>query len=86
MERDSGDAKIEAVLVCGGLSKNDVFLSTIANVIGLPVLVPEEGESVLLGSAMLAAKVANFYPDLKTSVKMMGGPATRINMQPRVKR
>ena len=69
------------MLICGGLSKNEVFLQTHANVLGLPVLVPDEAESVLLGSAMLAASVSDFYPDLETAVLNMAGSTTQISAE-----
>lgn len=86
LERHSTNDKIEAVLICGGLSKNEVFLQTHANVIGLPVLVPDETESVLLGSAMLGASVAGFYPDLQTAVMRMAGAAKHIQVEPKVQK
>ena len=42
------------------------------------MLVPEEVESVLLGSAMLGASVSSFYPDLKSAMLGMAGPAKVI--------
>ena len=41
--------------ICGGLSKNELFVQTHADVLGLPVVLPETTESVLLGAAILGA-------------------------------
>ena len=41
--------------MCGGLSKNGTFVRAHADVLGLPVILPEVTESVLLGAAILAA-------------------------------
>eukprot|EP00095_Tigriopus_kingsejongensis_P010288 maker-scaffold474_size162001-snap-gene-0.35 protein:Tk10288 transcript:maker-scaffold474_size162001-snap-gene-0.35-mRNA-1 annotation:"fggy carbohydrate kinase domain-containing" len=49
---------INVVTVCGGLSKSELFVQTQADVLGLPVIQPQEKESVLLGSAMLGAAAA----------------------------
>ncbi|XP_059082136.1 FGGY carbohydrate kinase domain-containing protein-like [Tigriopus californicus] len=46
---------IRMVTICGGLSKSEIFVQTQADVLGLPVIQPNEKESVLLGAAMLGA-------------------------------
>lgn len=62
---DSGRQEFQSILICGGLSKNKLFVQTHADVCSLPVLLPGETEAVLLGSAMLAACAAKVYPDLE---------------------
>lgn len=44
----------------------------------LPVLCPNEAESVLVGSAILGACAANYFPDIPTAIKSMGGEGTVI--------
>lgn len=39
----------------------------------MPVVCPEEPESVLLGSAILGACASGFFKDVKTAVTTMGG-------------
>lgn len=55
MERlkESGYENIKSTLICGGLSKNPIFTAAQADVCNLPVICPDEIESVLLGSAIL---------------------------------
>lgn len=60
-------------MICGGLSKNPLFTQTQADVVNLAVVCPEEGESVLLGSAILGACASGFFKDVKTAVTTMGG-------------
>lgn len=60
-------------MICGGLSKNVLFIQTQADVINLPVVYPEETESVLLGSAILGACASGYFKDVKAAVKAMGG-------------
>lgn len=81
IQRHSTDTKIESVLICGGLSKNTIFVQSHANALGLQILLPEETESVLLGSAMLAASASHFYPDLKTAAMCMAGQATQVEAE-----
>mmetsp|Transcript_16806 Transcript_16806/g.19050 ORF Transcript_16806/g.19050 Transcript_16806/m.19050 type:complete len:257 (+) Transcript_16806:1-771(+) len=46
---------IETLVVCGGLSKNRVFVQEMADCCQLQIVLPEEDEAVLLGAAMLGA-------------------------------
>lgn len=64
---------MSSVLICGGLSKNPLFTQTQADVVNLPVVCPDEAESVLLGSAILGACASGFFKDVKTAVITMGG-------------
>lgn len=44
---------ISAVYVCGGLTKNKLFIQMTADILSRPVVISHEAESVLLGSALL---------------------------------
>eukprot|EP00102_Acyrthosiphon_pisum_P011264 XP_008179934.1 PREDICTED: FGGY carbohydrate kinase domain-containing protein-like isoform X2 [Acyrthosiphon pisum] len=56
MEKKSGGSlNVQEILVCGGLCRNRTFLQCQANVAALPVRTSTEDDSVLIGSAMLAA-------------------------------
>lgn len=73
--RSAGHDTIRVIVMCGGLSKNPLFVKTHADAIGLQVLVPEESESVILGAAMLGATAAGFYENLEQAMTSMAGPA-----------
>jgi len=64
---------IKTILICGGLSKNPVFVQTQSDVTGLPVICPNEPESVLLGGAILGATAAGDFPSILEAMKAMGG-------------
>ncbi|ROT63789.1 putative FGGY carbohydrate kinase domain-containing protein-like [Penaeus vannamei] len=66
---------ITSVLMCGGLSNSPVFISTHADALGVPVLIPATKQSVLLGSAMLGAAASGDFPDLTSAAIAMGGAA-----------
>lgn len=51
--------------MCGGLSKNKLFVQTYADVCRMPVLEPVESEMVLLGAAILGAMAAKEYTSLE---------------------
>jgi len=71
-----GRPDFETLLICGGLSKNQIFIETHAEACGLPVLCPNEKEMVLVGAAILGACAAKFYPDLESASHAMGGQGT----------
>lgn len=78
-----GHCRTECVLVCGGLSKNALFVRTQATVAGRRVLVPCQPESVLGGAAMLAACAAGAYSSVTDAVIAMAGSASVIEPDPR---
>jgi len=61
---------IDTVLACGGDTKNPLFVREHADVTGCRIVLPEEPEAVLLGSALLGAVAAGAYPDV---IIAMGG-------------
>lgn len=73
--KSSGYEKISSVVMCGGLSKNPVFVQTQADILGLPVLCPNETESVLLGSAILGACAAGLFCNMNEAIHSMAGRA-----------
>ncbi|XP_023703163.1 FGGY carbohydrate kinase domain-containing protein [Cryptotermes secundus] len=68
-------SNIQSLLMCGGLSRNPLFVQTQADVAKLPVLCPQESESVLVGAAILGACAAGEFPDVQTAIMAMGGSA-----------
>lgn len=71
--RESGYKEIKSTLICGGLSKNPIFTEAQADVCNLPVVCPDEEESVLLGAAILGACAAGHFKDMTTAIQSMGG-------------
>ncbi|KAJ7330599.1 hypothetical protein OS493_022214 [Desmophyllum pertusum] len=52
---------IDTLFLCGGLTKNELFIQTHADITGFPCVLPRESESVLVGSAILGhARQATF--------------------------
>ncbi|CAB3381641.1 Hypothetical predicted protein [Cloeon dipterum] len=70
--------KFSCALICGGLAKNALFVQTTSDVLGIPVLLPQELESVLLGAAILGATAAGAYPSVQEAATKMCGGAARI--------
>ncbi|XP_076320069.1 FGGY carbohydrate kinase domain-containing protein isoform X2 [Tachypleus tridentatus] len=70
--------EVEMLFMCGGLAKNKVYVQMHADATGLPVLVPDEPESVLLGGAVLAATVASVYKDVSEATSHMCGEGTVV--------
>uniref|UniRef100_A0A8D0ACH4 FGGY carbohydrate kinase domain-containing protein n=1 Tax=Sander lucioperca TaxID=283035 RepID=A0A8D0ACH4_SANLU len=55
---------IRTLFLCGGLSKNALFVQIHANATGLPVVLPDQTEAVLLGAAILGACASQDYMSL----------------------
>ncbi|EFN81446.1 FGGY carbohydrate kinase domain-containing protein [Harpegnathos saltator] len=73
----SAGHNIETILVCGGLSQNQLFIQIQADVLALPVLCPLERESVLIGSAILGA-CATKQCSMHETIKRMAGLASTV--------
>jgi len=78
----SGREKFERVLICGGLSKNEIFVQTHADVLGIPIGLPETKEAVLLGGAIMGAAASGHYETLEESAQAMGGKARFVQPNP----
>lgn len=50
---------VSSVTVCGGLTRSPLYLTTQADVLQLPVVVPHQADTVLLGASVLGAAAAN---------------------------
>lgn len=64
--------KFKDLVICGGLAKSRLYLQAHADATGLPVVVPDCAEPVLLGAAMSAAAAAE-SGDLRDIVSRMAG-------------
>lgn len=62
---------IDTIMACGGGTKNSIFLQEHANATGCVMLLPEETEAVILGSAMLGSVAAGFYSDIPDAMNAM---------------
>ena len=73
---------IDTLFACGGGTKNAVFLREHADALGMKIVLGEEEEAVLLGSAILAAVSAGIHPTISQAMKHMSKPARVIEPQP----
>jgi sugar (pentulose or hexulose) kinase len=66
---------IKVVTICGGLSKSQLCVQTICDVIGIPVVRPcEAQQSVVLGAAMLGAAASRGQIDTKNYIGVFLSP------------
>jgi ribulose kinase len=63
--------RIETVFVCGGGTKNPVFLREHADITGCRLVLPREPEAVLLGSAVLGAVASGHYKSVVEAMAAM---------------
>ncbi|KAL5549070.1 hypothetical protein UlMin_004301 [Ulmus minor] len=78
--------KINTILACGGLSKNPLYIQEHADIIGCPIILPRESESVLLGAAILGAVAAREYSSVHEAMKALNaaGQVIRPSKDPKV--
>ncbi|KAM8850674.1 FGGY carbohydrate kinase domain-containing protein isoform 3-T8 [Spinachia spinachia] len=62
---------IRTLFLCGGLSKNSLFVQIHANATGLPVVLPEQLEAVLIGAAVLGACASQDYSTVQEAMERM---------------
>ena len=70
-EMNSHGFAIETIAACGGGTKNEVFLREHADITGCSVILPQEPEAVLLGSAILGASASGVYPNILQAMAAM---------------
>ncbi|XP_002275685.2 uncharacterized protein LOC100253052 isoform X2 [Vitis vinifera] len=80
--------QIDTLLACGGLAKNPLFLQEHADIVGCPIVLPRESESVLLGAAILGAVASKKYSSLSDSMKALNAAGQVIHPaeDPKVKK
>ncbi len=69
---------IDTIIAAGGGVKNPVFLREHADITGCTLILPEERESVLLGSAMLGAVAGGRYADVLEAMARMSSPGEAL--------
>ena len=62
---------ISEIYMCGGHTKNEIFLKEHADITSCKIYLPKEREAVLLGTAILAAVAAGKYRDVVEAMKSM---------------
>ncbi|XP_033993921.1 FGGY carbohydrate kinase domain-containing protein [Trematomus bernacchii] len=62
---------IRTLFLCGGLSKNALYVQIHANATGLPVVLPDQKEAVLIGAAVLGACASQDYSSIQEAMERM---------------
>lgn len=83
-EMAAQNVEVIALAVSGGLAKSPLYLREHADATGLPVIIPQAQEPVLLGAAMLARAAAEGAPLIDVA-KSMAGPAQTIAPRPQTR-
>ncbi|XP_069498176.1 FGGY carbohydrate kinase domain-containing protein isoform X2 [Ambystoma mexicanum] len=63
---------INTLFLCGGLSKNPLFVQMHADITGMPVVLSKEVESVLVGAAVLGACACGDFTSIQDAMEQMG--------------
>ncbi|XP_013869267.1 FGGY carbohydrate kinase domain-containing protein isoform X2 [Austrofundulus limnaeus] len=62
---------ISTLFLCGGLSKNSLFVQIQATATGMPVVLPDQMEAVLVGAAVLGACASQDYSSVQEAMEKM---------------
>ncbi|XP_058159485.1 FGGY carbohydrate kinase domain-containing protein isoform X4 [Dasypus novemcinctus] len=62
---------IRTLFLCGGLSKNPLFVQMHADITGMPVVLSQEVESVLVGAAILGACASGDFASVQEAMARM---------------
>lgn len=76
---ESGRLRFKSILICGGLSKNKLYIQAHADACAIPVLISNEEESVLIGAAMLGATASGLYQNLEAAVNDLSNSCYKIS-------
>ena len=79
---NSAGHQIKRIHMCGGGTKNPIWLREHADVTGCEITLGKEAESVILGSAMLAATACGDYPGLVEAMGAMSAAGEVIQPNP----
>ncbi|XP_072853804.2 FGGY carbohydrate kinase domain-containing protein isoform X9 [Pogona vitticeps] len=63
---------VNTLFMCGGLSKNPLFVQMHADILGMPVVLAQEVESVLTGAAILGGCASKDFASLQDAMEKMG--------------
>jgi len=63
--------RINTLMICGGGTKNPLFIQQHADITGCRIVHPREAEAVLLGAALLGAVAAGAFSDLSSAMSAM---------------
>ncbi|KAJ8725849.1 hypothetical protein PYW08_004032 [Mythimna loreyi] len=74
----AGYEPFKSLPVCGGITKDPLFVQIQADAVGLPILRPHEKDSVLVGSAILGACASQYFKNVQDAIENMGGTADVI--------
>lgn len=82
--KDAGH-DIKTLFFCGGLSKNPLYVKVHANATGLPVVLPDQMEAVLVGAAVLGACASQDYTSIQEAMAKMAKVGKVVHPDERVK-
>lgn len=74
--------RITQINMCGGGTKNPLWLREHADITGCEVVLAQEPEAVILGAAMLGAAASGTYQDLGDAIKNMAKVGKRLTPNP----
>ena len=62
---------IDKIVLCGGATKNDLWIQELADITGYTIKIPKASEAVLLGSAILGAVASDSFSSISSAAQQM---------------
>ena len=69
--KEISGADFEYIKFCGGNSKSDLWMQTQADILGIPVIIPEVRDGTAIGTAVLASFGSGYYASIEEAVSEM---------------
>jgi len=76
------DSTPDALTLCGGLSRSDVFAQLVADITGTEVRVPTQHQTSALGAAMCAGVAAGNFSDIASACQALASERARFLPRP----
>ncbi|XP_001639007.3 FGGY carbohydrate kinase domain-containing protein [Nematostella vectensis] len=77
---------VSTLFMCGGLTKNTLYVQVHADITGMPCVLPREEDSVLVGSGILGACAARDFSSLQEAMKAMTAVGSIVRPDPRLQK
>ncbi|WP_102868573.1 FGGY-family carbohydrate kinase [Pseudovibrio exalbescens] len=84
-EMTAAGHEISKVYICGGATKNPVWLQEYANITGRDIQLAAEEDMVTLGAAILGAVAAERFPSIHAACTALVRPGKRIQCDPQTR-
>jgi sugar (pentulose or hexulose) kinase len=81
-EMRAAGMRLESLIMTGGATRSSVWPTIVADILGLPLRIPEMAEAGARGGAILAGAGSGVYPDVPTAMATFALPGRELRPDP----